>query len=444
MIPRQARCADDEVIGLESGVAVVRDAQTWAHDHLVPLNVSLEVTLACNIRCVHCYNFDRDEPLRAPRKPGGAGAEPAGACGTSDASAVRPELTTEEILTLIAELRAAGCLFLSLTGGEVLSHPDLFRFLDRAQELNMAVQLLTNGTLLRPGMAGRLGRYTNLMGVSVSLYGATGAVHDAITQVSGSFRRTWAGVERLRAAGVAVRLKFIVMRQNAHETQAMMDGATERGYAYSVDLTITARHDGTSGSLSARVDRAQLEDLCHGPLRSLLPMGRRPAPPAEDFNCNCARGNCAISATGEVYPCVSVPWSAGNIRTQPFREIWRASPVFQRIRGLTLTDYGKCAPCPHRAYCSHDRGAAFTATGDYTDADPFVCLSAEIVHHMVEKENPRPGTPSSDAQAKPAFAGQAAQGAAAPLPLPSSASVQCATSIASTGKLSAPWPSTTS
>jgi radical SAM protein with 4Fe4S-binding SPASM domain len=391
MIPRAARCADDEVIGIESGSAVVRTAQTWAHDHLVPLNVSLEVTLACNIRCVHCYNFDRDEPLRARRSAHDvAGADSPVAtgtgCGTSGAGAMRPELTTDELLTLIAELRAAGCLFLSLTGGEVLAHPELFRLLDRAQELNMAVQLLTNGTLLRPGMSGRLARYANLMGVSVSLYGATAAVHDAITQVSGSFRRTWAGVERLRAAGVAVRLKFIVMRQNAQETQAMMDGATERGYPYTVDLTITARHDGTSGSLSARVSREELQGLSRGPLRSLLPTGRRPPPPAEDFNCNCARGNCAISATGEVYPCVSVPWSAGNIRTQSFSEIWRASPVFQRIRGLTLADFGKCAPCPHRAYCSHDRGAAFTATGDYTGADPFVCQSAEIVHQMVDED----------------------------------------------------------
>ena len=47
--------------------AVVQSVQTWAHDRLVPLNASLEVTLACNIRCIHCYNFDRDEPWRLER-----------------------------------------------------------------------------------------------------------------------------------------------------------------------------------------------------------------------------------------------------------------------------------------------------------------------------------------------------------------------------------------
>jgi len=409
MIPREARCGDDEVIGVDSGSAVVRTAQTWAHDHLVPLNVSLEITLACNIRCVHCYNFDRNEPRAASAKHG--------ACGSSDVEKRAPELTTPEILNVIEQLRDAGCLFLSLTGGEVLSHPDLFHFLDRARELNLAIQLLTNGTLLRPGMAAQLARYPNLMGVSVSVYGATADTHDAITQVRGSFARTWAGVERLRNAGVAVRMKFIVMRQNAHEVQAMMDSAAAKNFAYTMDLTVTARHDGTSGSLDARVNHAQLESLSRGPLRQLLPLSRRPPPRAEDFNCNCARGNCAVSATGDVYPCVSVPWTAGNVREQSFSSIWRDSPVFQRIRGLTLSDYGKCAPCPHRAYCSHDRGAAYNATGDYTDADPFVCESAALVHQLVEEE------------------------AEAPF---DSTSSQRAISSPSTGKLTAPALSTTS
>lgn len=363
---------------MESAAALLGVAQTWAHDNLVPLNVSIETTLACNIRCIHCYNFDRDEP-----RARGDVASRAGACADDGQ---RPELSTDEILTLMGDLRAAGCLFLSLTGGEVFSHPDLFAFLERGRELNLAVQLLTNGTMLRPGIAKRLGGYRNLLGVSVSLYGATAAVHDAITRVPGSFARTWAGIERLRAVGVTVRLKFIVMRQNAHEAQAMMDGAVARGLAYLIDLTITSRHDGTSGSLDARIDRAQLESLSRGPLRSLLPRGQRPLPPPEQFTCNCARGNCAISAHGDVYPCISVPWSAGNVRDRPFAEIWRDSPVFRRIRGLTLENFPQCAPCPHRGHCSHDRGAAYNATGDYTSADPFVCATAEVAHRLADEE----------------------------------------------------------
>src|SRR5205823_12882593 len=124
---------------------------------LIPFTVTLELTLNCNIRCVHCYNLDRD----APRGGGGCGSG-SGEDGTDK----RPELSLPEILSLMGDLRAAGCLVLGLTGGEVLTYPHLWAVLDRARELNLAVQLLTNGTMLRPGVAARLAGYRNLLGVS--------------------------------------------------------------------------------------------------------------------------------------------------------------------------------------------------------------------------------------------------------------------------------------
>src|SRR3954451_8634542 len=163
--PSAPACDDSALVGVESGLELVGSFQSSAYRRQIPLNTALELTLACNIRCRHCYNFDRDQP----REP---------ACG-----AEKPELTLAETLSLLGELRDAGCLFLVLTGGEVLSSPKLFPVLDRARELNLAVQLLTNGTLPRPGVAAKLAGYPNLMGASVSLYGATPQTHDGITQV---------------------------------------------------------------------------------------------------------------------------------------------------------------------------------------------------------------------------------------------------------------------
>jgi radical SAM protein with 4Fe4S-binding SPASM domain len=370
-------CEDDALLEADA-LALLGRVQEWAYNKLVPLYASIELTLRCNIRCLHCYNFDRDEPRRA--------------CGTAD----KPELSTEEILRAMDELRAAGCLFLQLTGGEALSHPDLFVFLDHARKLNLSVQLLTNGTMLRPGVAARLASYENLLGVSVSVYGATAEVHDTITQMPGSFRRTWDGIGRLRHLGVAVRVKFILMKQNAHEAGAMRAEAERRGLPYLVDLTITGRHDGSSGSLETRIDRAQLEALYRGALADLA--HRAPRPPTEEtFPCNCARGNVGITATGDVVPCVSVPWPAGNIREQPFAEIWSSSPVFQRIRGLKIADYERCAPCEHKAYCRRSRGAAMTASGSYTGVDPFVCAQAELAHELAdERAGAAPGAPTAE------------------------------------------------
>lgn len=371
------RCQDELVVGADANnYALLSHVQGEAYARTVPLNVSLELTLNCNIRCLHCYNLDRD----APR----------GSCHDRAGEDARPDLSLGEIMGLLPELRDAGCLFLTLSGGEVLTYPHLFAVLDRARELNFAVQLLTNGTMLQPGIAARLGGYRNLLGVSVSLYGATPDVHDGITQIAGSWRRTWDGAQRLRAAGITVRLKFIVMGPNAHQVAEMRAQAETRGFAYLVDVTITPRHDGTRGSLAVRIGEDQLEALYRGPLRDLLPTGSQPV--TEDrFPCNCARGNCAISVKGDVHPCVSVPWSAGNVREQRFADIWRTSPVFQKIRGLRIADYEACAPCPDKPFCSRNRGAAFNYSGSYTGTDPFVCRSAAITREVVTA-----GAPPSD------------------------------------------------
>jgi len=91
MTPTGARCQDDYIGAGADRSGVVSAIQEWAHAHCSPLNATIELTQRCNIRCRHCYNFDRDEA----RDP----------CET------RPELSTPEILDAITALHGAGCLF---------------------------------------------------------------------------------------------------------------------------------------------------------------------------------------------------------------------------------------------------------------------------------------------------------------------------------------------
>ena len=65
-------------------------------------------------------------------------------------------------------------------------------------------------------------------------------------------------------------------------------------------------NDGSQGSLDTRVSTEQIDQLLRGPLQAFVP--RRPREVNyEAWACNCARGNLAITATGDVHPCVSVP-----------------------------------------------------------------------------------------------------------------------------------------
>jgi radical SAM protein with 4Fe4S-binding SPASM domain len=346
-----------------NGCAILESLNERAYAQCIPLNVSLELTLRCNIRCTHCYNFDRDQPR----------------------GSTAPELTMTEIHALLTDLRRAGTLFLSLTGGEAMVHPHFWEIADAAVRHGFALSVLSNGTLLTEEASARLAAYPNLWGVSLSVYGARAETHDAVTQVRGSYDRTMAGARRLVGLGALVTLKFIIMKANASETGAMIELAESEGFEYSVDTTITGRYDGTAGSLATRIDASTLEALYREPLRPLL-KPRAGVPTDDEFKCNCARGNAAVSSTGEVYPCIATPLRAGSIRERTFLEIWKESPVFQWIRGLRITDFKTCAPCGLKPWCRRSPGPAYVLTGDYTGVDPWTCQEAEIIRSVATKQ----------------------------------------------------------
>jgi radical SAM protein with 4Fe4S-binding SPASM domain len=342
-----------------SACSILEDLNGRAYDGCVPLNITLELTLRCNIRCTHCYNFDRD----LPRPDAG------------------PELSMPEIRGLLDDLRRAGTLFLTLTGGEAMVHPRFWDVADEAAARGFAISVLSNGTLLTEASCDRLAAYPGLWAVGVSVYGATAATHDGVTQVAGSFERTMAGARRLRERGVRTSLKFVILKANAAEAGAMTELAERDGFEYSVDASITGRYDGTSGSLATRVEPEALEALYRGPLQSLVG-APGPEPDDDGFKCNCARGNAAVSATGEVYPCIATPLRAGSIREQSFPEIWASSPVFQWIRGLRLSDFKTCAPCDLKRWCRRNPGSAYLLTGDYTSVDPWTCREAAVLKSL--------------------------------------------------------------
>jgi len=79
---------------------------------------------------------------------------------------------------------------------------------------------------------------------------------------------------------------------------------------------------------------------------------------------------CFISHQGEVYPCGYLPALAGDLKKQPFAEIWANSVVFNQLRDVNNLK-GKCGCCEFRNVCMGCRARAFAATGDYLDEEPF-------------------------------------------------------------------------
>jgi radical SAM protein with 4Fe4S-binding SPASM domain len=341
--------------------------QAKAFERCVPLNATLEITLRCNLRCVHCYNFDRDLPYLPLRRRD-------------------EELREDEILRIIDELRDEGCLYLGLSGGEALVHPRLPTFVRHAADAGLWVTVKSNGTLLEPTRVAELDA-AGCADVEISLYGARPETHDGFVKLPGAFARTIAGAQTARDAGLGVKFSFVVVQRNAGEVGAMIDLASSLGIPYGIDPQITARYDGSRESLDLRVDRPTLDRLYRDELKHLVPAA---VDHPDSVQCSCARSVVGISAFGEVYPCIGAPVPSGNLRQHSFHQIWTESPQLNWIRGLRLDDFSACKSCEHISHCRRSSGVVFANTGVYNGperfGDDWTCMEAEVIHAIHDEQ----------------------------------------------------------
>jgi radical SAM protein with 4Fe4S-binding SPASM domain len=84
--------------------------------------------------------------------------------------------------------------------------------------------------------------------------------------------------------------------------------------------------------------------------------------------CPCGVQYCRITPDGKLTPCPYLPTPAGDLRRQPFAEVWREAGLFQALRAADLG--GKCGRCEYRKLCGGCRARAYALTGDYLAEDP--------------------------------------------------------------------------
>ena len=261
-----------------------------------PLSASLELTYRCNWRCTFCYN-----PRHHDRR------------GLSGA----------EWRAVLDDLRALGTLYVALTGGEPLTHPEFLAIARGARERAFALRILTNGAFVTDALAAEIAVLRPLA-VEVSLHGATAQTHDRATATPGSFDAMLRGVDRLLARNVSVVLKTPLTRLNEQELAGLRRIGEERGVPWRIDAVLTPRDDGDAGPLAYRASAEAVERV----FRELAAVGQLPQEEraAGGTNCGLGRTTIAVDPEGNVFPCLQ--WRRaplGNVRETRLPRMWAGS-----------------------------------------------------------------------------------------------------------------------
>lgn len=326
----------------------------------MPVSVTLELTRRCPMACRHCY---------LPETRGRSG--PA------------RELTTRQWKRILAQLAEAGGLYLVFTGGEPLLRPDLAELCAYAKELRFDVRVFSTGSGLTPGLAAEF-KKSGVSAFEISFYGRPG-LHDSVTGVKDSFKRSLAAARLLKAAGIKVKFKTPLMKNNLAQAPWLRKLAETEGFEISFDPAITAANDGNASALPLRLSRPQLAKavkLLSPPpgLRSPIPAPRSPIP---DFLCGAGRNVCSVGPGGELYSCLQVPVKLGNLTRRRFSDIWENSPWLKKWRRAGAKDLKGCVSCAHIDFCSRCPGVSLIEEGDLLAPNSSACEMAEIMHNFL-------------------------------------------------------------
>ncbi len=346
------------------------------------------VTKRCNLKCLHCY-------------------AQATAAGAPD------ELSHEEGLDLLRDLKDFGVPVVLFSGGEPLMRPDLFDLVDKTVALGMRAVISTNGTLIDRDLARRL-KDLGLSYVGISLDG-TEAVHDKFRGQPGSFNAAMAGVRHCQEEGLKVGLRFTVSRLNYQEVPAIFDLVQEYDipricfyhlvYAgRGTKLVAEALSHGRTRELvdlicsrtrrlfdeDRQVEVLTVDNHADGPYIYLKLLKENPERAQEVLELlkmnegnNTGRGIGCVSWDGEIHP--DQFWrhySFGNVRRRPFSEVWTdlSNPLMAKLKDKRPHLKGRCAACKWLSTCGGNfRVRAEALTGDLWAPDPACYLTDEEI-----------------------------------------------------------------
>jgi radical SAM protein with 4Fe4S-binding SPASM domain len=329
------------------GLPILQDVRA-VDQQSAPLVTVWEITLACDLRCRHCGS------RAGPRRP--------------------EELTTEEALDVVAQLKDLGGREVALIGGEAYLRPDWTTIIRAITDAGMRATMTTGGRALTPERA-RAAKDAGLYSASISVDGLE-ATHDALRNVPGSFASALEAMRNLQAVGIPTACNSQINRLTLRQLDDLADVLLNHGMrGWQIQLTVAMGRAADEENLllepfqmlEAMPLVMRLFERCatrkvpvwagnnigyfgpyEGRLRSYLPQGHR-------GSCGAGRTTLGIEANGGVKGCPSLAtdeFTGGNLRDARLKDIWQRTAPLRFMRDMTVDKlWGFCGTCYYADAC---------------------------------------------------------------------------------------------
>jgi len=315
----------------------------------VPVHVVWEITLACDLKCMHC--------------------------GSRAGKPRSNELSTQECLDVVDALARLGTREVTLIGGEAYLRKDWTQIIRRCVDNGIYCATQTGG---RNFTQQRLDEAIDagLNGLGVSLDGLE-PLHDRLRGVPGSFQAALNTLGRARAAGLGISVNTQIGAEIIPQLPELMDIIIAAGVKqWQIQITVAMGNAVDNPELLLQPYRVLelmpvLAELYReGAKRGLLMVTGNNIGyfgPYEHIwrgfgdervhwsGCNAGHTGMALEADGTVKGCPSlatVGFSGGNVRDLTLEQIWSESKEIHFGRLRSVEDlWGFCRTCYYAEVC---------------------------------------------------------------------------------------------
>ena len=303
--------------------------------------IQFELSSRCNERCIHCY---------IPNAKKNAGAD----------------MPLEKVKSIIDEFAEMGGIHITLSGGEAFLHKNLLEICKYCREKDLKISILSNLISLKDEQIPIL-KEVNLSIIQTSLYSMDPDIHDFITTIKGSWKKTKDAIEKLVAANIPVQISCPLMKANKDGYKEVLAYARSLKIKAQTDYIMMAQANLETGNLANRLSLEETEKVIRDIIEYDLAyrqetLLQKPLSDEFKFNkerflhqpvCGVGYDNCCITVNGDVYPCAG--WQGyvlGNVYKQSLKEIWETSEKIKKLRKITQSSFPQCLECEAFNFCN--------------------------------------------------------------------------------------------
>lgn len=281
--------------------------------HLI--NLSIEVTEKCNLKCVHCYVADRSKKKKLQI------------------------LRLDDIERTLRQAKDMNVLKITITGGEPFCHPQIRNILFLIKKYGFICYVLSNGTLINEENIDVIKRCVHK--VFLSNYGFSSYTYENAARTPGAYNFYCKAKQLLEANGVPYEERIILLKENEIDIDAFVAsecrietcicGEKNNGYAEVHRPSTQAIRKAIKSTDNAKeVIRHRFESVC-----------------------NLGKTSVTIKANGDITPCNGLYLKLGNIENNLLEEVWNGELLLKLAKKTNFHNFKECIKCKYRNYSQY-------------------------------------------------------------------------------------------